>query len=75
MAAEHNYAEAQANLGAMYSRGKGVPEDLVRAHMWFTLASAQGSLDAQKGLDSITREMTPDQIAEAQRLVKEWRPK
>jgi uncharacterized protein len=63
----------------MYSRGEGVPQDFVQAHMWFNLAAAQGppvlSTMAQKHRDEIAEKMTPAQIAEAQRLAREWKPK
>jgi Sel1 repeat len=42
--AEQGNAEAQLTLGQMYDFGEGVPQDHVRAHMWFNLA-ASGSSD------------------------------
>ena len=33
---------AQHNLGVMYDKGEGVPEDYVKAYAWFNLAAAQG---------------------------------
>jgi hypothetical protein len=78
-AAEQGHAESQLLLGTMYFTGQGVAQDYVTAHMWFNLASA--------GLTGKTREtavgfrdqtaskMTPRQVAEAQRLAREWRPK
>lgn len=39
-AAEQNHAQAQYNLGLLYARGEAVvPQDNVRAHMWFNLAA------------------------------------
>ena len=35
-------ASAQFNLGLMYDQWRGVPQDYVRAHMWFNLSAAQG---------------------------------
>ena len=74
-AAEHGLAVAQSNLGAMYGLGLGVPQDYVQAHMWFDLAASQGYSEGQKGMDLVTNEMTPAQIAEAKRLAREWKPK
>ena len=37
-----------------------------------TLAAAQGFEEAQKAKDIVVRLMTPDQIAEAQRMAREW---
>ena len=66
---------AYYNLGLMYSKGDGVAQDVVLAHMWWTLAISQGDETATGGRDRLASEMTPAQIAEAQKLAREWRPK
>jgi len=43
--------------------------------MWFNLAGAHGDAGAVSLRDTVARRMTPDQIAEAQRLAREWNPK
>jgi uncharacterized protein len=58
----------------LYAEGRGVPQDYVRAHMWFSLAAAQGEQRAVKTLDMAERKMTPTQIAEAQKLARDWKP-
>ena len=73
--AEQGSSSAQSALGAMYYRGDGVPKDLVMAYMWRNLAAAQGSEIAKKARESLEKDMTPAQIAEGQRLSREWRPK
>jgi TPR repeat protein len=75
MAAVQGDAGGQAKLGIMYAEGKGVPQDDVLAHMWFNLAAAQGHANAKKGRDLMAKRMTREQIAEAQRLAREWKPK
>ena len=60
-------ADAQNALGTAYRRGDGVPRDLVLAHMWFSIASANGSDAARLTLGELENEMTPAQIAEAER--------
>jgi len=64
------YAEAQYNLGLMYHKGQGVPQNYVQAHMWSNLAASQltGS-DRKRAVENRAR------IAEAQRLAREWKPK
>lgn len=74
-AADQGYADAQFYLGAMYFLGQGVPQDYVIAHMWLNLAAAGGDKDAIKQRDMIAPLMTPAQIAEAQKLAREWKPK
>ena len=73
LAADQGEARAQFFLGAMYAEGKGVPQDQVLAHMWFNLSAAQGDGNAVTNRDITARLMTPDQLAEAQRLTREWK--
>ena len=63
---------AQYSLGLRYNDGKGVPQDYVRAHMWWNLASARGLEYAKTNRDIVADKMTPADIAEAQRLAREW---
>ncbi|MDO9125238.1 hypothetical protein [Parvibaculum sp.] len=72
LAAEGGKCDALYNLGLMYSTGNGVEVDLVTAHKWFNLAAMQGSLPARTCRAELTVEMTPAQIAEAQRQAREW---
>src|SRR5208283_394967 len=74
-AAEQGDAEAQSNLGLMYVNGRGVPRDYVSALMWFNLAAAKGDQIAKRNRDRVAATMTPAQIAEAQQLTLEWKPK
>ena len=67
--------QAQYNLGRLYSKGYGVPKDYVQAYMWWTLAASNGHENATNGRDIVAQEMTPEQIAEAQKLAREWKPK
>ncbi len=73
-------SSAQGSLGAMYRKGLGLPQDYIQAHMWYNLATANSDLDQERKLwaknrDSIAKMMTSEQIAEAQRLAREWKPK
>jgi TPR repeat protein len=72
-AAEQGYASAQAYLGIMYWNGQGVPQDAVLAYMWLNLAAAQEP-DAVGKRDVAASQMAPEQIAEAQRMAREWKP-
>jgi TPR repeat protein len=80
-AAEQGDARAQLSLGLMYAKGHGVPQDYVRAHMWFNIAAAAaGASDASvrdsvKWRDLVAIRMTAAQIAEARRMASEWKPK
>ena len=71
-AAEQGHAGAQYRLGARYCLGNGVPQNYTLAHMWTTLAGEGGYEDARESRDNVAEHMTPAQIAEAQRLAREW---
>ena len=82
LAAEQGYVYAQNSLGIMYAEGQGVEQDYVQAYMWFNLAAThvrasntEGRALVIKNRDAVAAKMTPAQIAQAQRLADEWRPK
>ena len=57
-------------------QGSGqLPQDYVLAHMWLNLAASQGDEYGIKVRDLLEEHMTPAQLAEAQRLAREWKPK
>ena len=79
-AAEQQHATAQYNLASLYFFGQGVPQDYVLAYMWLNLASSnifQSELreDARMKMDLVASKMTPAQIAKAQKLAREWKPR
>jgi TPR repeat protein len=73
--AEQGCDSAQYNLGLMNAKGNGVLKNYVEADKWFNLASAQGNEDAKKFLSIVEQNMTPGQIAEAQKLAREFKPR
>ncbi|MDA2934832.1 sel1 repeat family protein [Acidobacteria bacterium AH-259-D05] len=77
-AAEQGNERGQLLLAVMYHSGEGVPQDYIQAHMWYNLAASNLTGDdakiAAKGRDDLAKGMTPEQIAEAQRLAREWSP-
>ena len=74
-AAEQGIANAQYNLALMYHDGLGVPLDYVQAFKWFDIAARGGDENAASGREFVARKMTSAQVAEAQRLAREWRQK
>jgi len=71
-AAEQGHTSAQYNLGNMYYDGQGVPQDYVMAHMFWNISSGNGGEGAANNRDTVTKKMTLSQIAEAQKLAREW---
>jgi hypothetical protein len=83
-AAEQGNASGQWGLGSRYASGQGVPRDYIHAHMWFNLALSKLTLSSTDSIirqlireeqDRVESKMTPAEIAEAQRLAREWKPK
>ena len=69
---KHNYAGAQSNLGVMYEYGQGVPQDYIRAHMWYNIAASSGDKNASKNRDILAKRMTLSQLETAQKLAREY---
>ena len=72
LAAMQGHAPAQASLGMMYVEGQGVVQNFVIAHMWFNIAVESGDSGAEIYRDSLELDMTSADIAEAQKLAREW---
>lgn len=70
--AEFGGVAAQYQLGLMYSTGKGVPLDYVLAHKWLNLAAMRGDDSARSLRTELAGDMSREEIAEAQRLAREW---
>jgi TPR repeat protein len=64
--------DALFELGMLYATGRDVIADLVAAHKWFNVAAARGNVAALKRRVEIAREMSGEEIAEAQKLAREW---
>ena len=75
LAAEQGFFLAQNNLGLMYATGQGIAQDMVQAYKWFNLAAINGHPQAARNRGTAETNMTPSQIAKAQKLAKEWMEK
>ena len=80
LAADQGHGPAMFMLGRLYHTGHGVPRDVVRAHMWYNLASAYGYEEGKRWRDRLAADddalqMTREQVAEAQKLAREWNVK
>jgi TPR repeat protein len=62
----------------MHYKGEGVPQDFVIAHSWINLAASRAADNAgaraRSLRDLLAKEMTKEQIAEAQNLARQWKP-
>ena len=69
---------AQHNLGVNYANGTGVPQDLVTAHMWLSLAASVETSptpgDSAAARDIIAARLTPAELVESSRRQRNWTP-
>jgi hypothetical protein len=49
-AADQGYALGQANIGFLYAKGLGVPQNLAESVRWYRMAAEQGQIEAQHNL-------------------------
>jgi TPR repeat protein len=79
LAADQGDPFAQASVALLYRFGKGVPRDYVRAYMWFQISADRLTGPDQASIlelrDAAGSHMNAEQIAEAVRLAREWKPK
>jgi len=74
-AAEQNDARAQNNLGVCYKNGQGVAKDYVEAYKWLLLGAGQGEEHAKKSMTILENKMSREQIAEGQKLARNFKPR
>ena len=70
-AAESGNGDAPNNIGVMYMTGVGVRRNFVKACMWFNIAG-KGDPGAVSNKGFLKKRMTPEEIAQAESLAKEW---
>ena len=78
LSAEQGNAKAQFLIGGWYHAGQWVKQDFVQAYVWYDLAALRSEGEDQKraikNRGKVAKDMTPEQIAEAQKLSREWKP-
>jgi TPR repeat protein len=76
-AALQGQPHAQYKLGILYVNGNGVSRDFVQAYLWLTLSTrhiAGSGSEAVRQRDLLAARMSSSQIADAKKLVRDWRP-
>jgi hypothetical protein len=75
LSAHQGDQNAQYVLGKYYRQGSNlVLQDPIEAYKWLSLAAKDGDATTKRLRDVFARQLTPEQIAEAERLVAEWEP-
>lgn len=65
-------ADDMLAMGLKYCFGRGVAQNNVEAHKWFNLAALKGNDNAKSYRCELAREMSAQEIAEAQRQARAW---
>jgi TPR repeat protein len=73
-AADQGEPVAQCIVGNDYLLGFGIPKDNIEAYKWLNLSVAQGNQTAKSVLEFLEKQMTPEQVADAQKLTREYKP-
>ena len=66
--AEQGDAIAQYNLGVMYANGYGVPQNNIRAYVWFSVAATQGHQGARGEIGILSERLSPTGREQAQKI-------
>ena len=74
-AAEQNFAQAQISLALSYALGQGVAKDNVESYKWTLLAASQGDKDAKETMTILENNMSREQIAEGQKVARNFKPR
>ena len=79
-AADQGMPVAQLNLGLMHAAGNGVAKDNVEALKWFEVAfrglpAGGPRMDVARAMTDVSANMTDDEISEAKRRARDWKPK
>ncbi len=69
LAAHQGEPQAQFNLSVVYANGQGVTQNFVEAYRWARLAAVQGYEMAPSLAQALLRQMTPEQVASANKLI------
>jgi localization factor PodJL len=73
-AATYGVRDSQFNLGVLYGRGLGAPQDLAQSWMWFSVGARQGDADAARKRDEVANRMDGRAMAAAQKLLDAFKP-
>ncbi|MFB3100460.1 MAG: tetratricopeptide repeat protein, partial [Gammaproteobacteria bacterium] len=70
--AKNGFGLAQYKIGQMYIAGNGVKQNFIKAFAWLKTAISQGVNDNDNILANIASELTPEQLAEANSLTRQY---
>lgn len=78
--ADRGFYTGILKVANMYGKGQGVPRDLVQSYLWFSIAELRAPKDGSDRYelpivrDKLASQITKEQVAEADRKAKTWKP-
>ena len=74
-AAQRGHLQAQHDLGMLYYHGQGLEKDQRWAYYWLRIAALQGDDKAEENLKLVAKDMSADDIRQAEAQAEEWMKK
>jgi hypothetical protein len=74
--AEGGNPTQQYFAGKFYSRGMGIKKDYIQAYKWLYLSALEQGNEGEEAVelrDEVGGQLTPEQIAQARQLAKDWK--
>jgi TPR repeat protein len=68
------YVDAQFNLAVLFERGDGVPQSLLDAYRWYSIAARAGDAVAKTRAAAIATQISPEELQAAQRAAALFQP-
>jgi hypothetical protein len=74
-AAGQGFGPAQYEMGMLCEKGSGGAEQSdIQAYKWYCLALEEGEIEAEALRDDLGEEMSAEELTQARKLVKDWKP-
>jgi len=71
-AADKGFPSAMTALGLMAEGGDGAAKNSVEAYKWLMLASIQGDPTAKNVIQTVAKELSPEQVEHAKKEAQFW---
>jgi localization factor PodJL len=62
-------------MAVLLARGLGLPKDLVKSYIWFSIVAAAGDPDAAKKRDDVAARLTSSELASANAAAAAFAPR
>lgn len=72
LAADNGFIPAIKSIAGLSHSGRGVEQNIAKAYMWFEIAAQLGDFDSEYKRDQIGDELSPDELANAQQMARNW---